>query len=128
VTKVTNSMDNKEFGKELEKRTQRFAVRIIHLSAKLHNTPEARVIRNQITKSGTSVGANYREANRARSKADFQNKIDICESEASETQYWLEITVEAKWFSWEQIKPEYEECSELLAIFTSIGKKRYNNN
>ncbi len=86
------------------------------------------MIRNQITKSGTSVGANYREANRARSKADFQNKIDICESEASETQYWLEITVEAKWFSWEQIKPEYEECSELLAIFTSIGKKRYNNN
>jgi len=128
VTKVTNSMDNKEFGKELEKRTQRFAVRIIHLSAKLPNTPEARVIRNQVTKSGTSVGANYREANRARSKADFQNKIDICESEASETQYWLEITVEAKWFSWEQIKPEYEECSELLAIFTSIGKKRYNNN
>ena len=123
-----NSMDNKDFGKELEKRTRKFAVRIIHLSAKLLNTPEARVIRNQVTKSGTSVGANYREANRARSKADFQNKIDICESEASETQYWLEITVEAKWFSWEQIKPEYEECSELLAIFTSIGKKRYNNN
>ncbi len=124
MTKVTNSMDNKEFGKELEKRTRRFAVRIIHLSAKLPNTPEARAIRNQVTKSCTSVGANYREANRARSKADFQNKIDICESEASETQYWLEITVEAKWFSWERIKPEYEECSELLAIFTSIGKKR----
>ena len=124
MTKVTNSMDNKEFGKELEKRTRKFAVRIIHLSAKLPNTQEARVIRNQVTKSGTSVGANYREANRARSKADFQNKIDICESEASETQYWLEITVEAKWFSWEQITPEYEECSELLAIFTSIGKKR----
>ncbi len=96
MTKVTNSMDNKEFGKELEKRTRKFAVRIIHLSAQLPNTPEARVIRNQVTKSGTSVGANYREANRARSKADFQNKIDICESEASETQYWLEITVEAK--------------------------------
>jgi four helix bundle protein len=49
------------------------------------------VIKNQITKSGTSIGANYREANRARSKADFRNKIKICESEASETVYWLEL-------------------------------------
>jgi four helix bundle protein len=64
------------------------------LSASLPDTPEARVIRNQITKSGTSIGANYREANRARSKADFKNKIKICESEASETQYWLEMISE----------------------------------
>ncbi|GAI76832.1 unnamed protein product [marine sediment metagenome] len=46
-----------------------------------------------MTKSGTSIGANYREANRARSKADFKNKIKICESETSETQYWLEVIV-----------------------------------
>ncbi len=116
-------MDNKEFGKELEKRTRKFAVQIIRLSTSLPNTPEGRVIRTQITKAGTSVGANYREANRARSKADFNNKIDICESEASETQYWLEVIVEIEWLSWDQVKPEYEECSELLAIFTSIGKK-----
>ncbi|MCK4728716.1 MAG: four helix bundle protein, partial [Desulfobacterales bacterium] len=76
-------MDNKEFAEKLEKRTRKFAVRIIRLSSKLPNTPEARVMRTQITKSGTSIGANYREANRARSKADFKNKIDICESEAS---------------------------------------------
>jgi len=81
------------------------------------------VIRNQITKSGTSIGANYREANRARSKADFKNKIKICESEASETQYWIEVIVDTKWLSWEKIKTEYDECSELLAIFSSIGKK-----
>ena len=49
------------------------------------------MIRNQLTKAGTSIGANYREANRARSKADFRNKISICEGEASETKYWLEI-------------------------------------
>ena len=182
-------MDNKQFAKELEKRTREFAVRIIRLSTRLPNTPEGRVIRNQITKSGTSIGANYREANRARSRADFKNKIDICESEAgvnhscwqwenpcpsatylalgkrcqvsgfrcqdretwraetwnlntdtsqlnsitnnldlhpseaSETQYWLEVVTEVEWLSWEQLKPEYEECSELLAIFTSIGKK-----
>ena len=116
-------MDNKEFSKELEKRTQKFAVRTIRLSLALPNTPEGKVIKNQITKSGTSVGANYREANRARSKPDFKNKIKICESEASETQYWMEVIREAKWLPWEKIKSDYEECSELLAIFTSIGRK-----
>jgi len=116
-------MDNKEFAKELEKRTREFAVRIIRLSGTLPNTPEARVIRTQITKSGTSIGANYREANRARSKADFKNKIKICESEASETQYWLEVIVELKWLSWAKVKWEYEECSELLGIFTSAANK-----
>jgi four helix bundle protein len=115
-------MSNMAFSSNLEKRTRRFAVTIISLSASLPNTTEARVIRNQITKSGTSIGANYREANRARSKADFKNKIKICESEASETQYWLEVIVEAEWFSLELIKPQYQECSELLALFTSIGK------
>jgi four helix bundle protein len=107
-------MDNKEFAKKLEKRTLEFAVRIIRLSSTLPNTPEARVVRTQMTKSGTSIGANYRESNRARSKADFKNKIKICESEASETQYWLEIIVKVKWLSWAKIKWEYEECSELL--------------
>ena len=116
-------MDNKEFSKVLEKRTRDFAVRIIRLSTALPDTPEGREIRKQITKSGTSVGANYREANRARSKADFRSKIKICQSEASETQYWLEVIGELKWLSWERLKPEYDECGELLAIFTSICKK-----
>jgi four helix bundle protein len=68
-------MDNKEFAKELEKRTREFGVRVIHLSITLPNTPEGKVIRTQMTKSGTSVGANYREANRARSKADFETRL-----------------------------------------------------
>jgi four helix bundle protein len=117
-------MNTKEFAKSLEKRTIKFAVMIIRLSAKLPNTPESRVVRNQITKSGTSVGANYREANRSRSKADFKSRIRICESEASETQYWLQVIVEVEWLTVDQIKVEYDECSELLAIFTSIGKNR----
>ncbi|MBW2020161.1 MAG: four helix bundle protein [Deltaproteobacteria bacterium] len=116
-------MDNKKFAEKLEKRTLRFAVRIIRLSSSLPNTPEARVIRTQITKAGTSVGANYREANRARSKADFRNKIDICESEASETRYWLEVIGESNMLSWNELRQDYEECGELLAIFTSIGTK-----
>ena len=115
-------MDNKEFGRRLELRTREYAIRIIRLSAKLPNTPEGRVIRNQLTKAGTSIGANYREANRARSKADFRNKISICESEASETQYWLEIIRELKWIPEHLLEAEHKECSELLAIFTSIGK------
>ena len=116
-------MDRKEFAKNLEKRTRKFAVKIVLLSTKLPNTPEGRVVRTQITKAGTSVGANYREANRSRSRADFRNKIKICESEASETQYWLEVIVEIGWLLKDKTEPEYKECSELLAIFTSIGTK-----
>ena len=116
-------MDIRDFAKELEKRTLKFAVQIMRLSTSLPNSPEARVIRTQITKCGSSVGANYREANRSRSKADFKNKIAICESEASETQFWLSVIIEAQWKTWDQIQAEYDECSELLAIFTSIGKK-----
>jgi four helix bundle protein len=115
-------MNNKEFSKLLEKRTRDFGVRILRLSASLPDTPEGREIRRQITKSGTSIGANYREANRARSKADFQNKIRICEGETSETQYWLEMIVEVGWLLKEEVKFEFRECGELLAIFTSISK------
>jgi four helix bundle protein len=117
-------MKNKEFAKELERRTLLFGVRIIRLSAHLPNTPEGRAVKNQITRSGTSIGANYREANRARSRADFKNRIAICETEASETQYWLELIRETDWISWEELASDHAECSELLAIFTSIGKAR----
>ena len=69
-----------------------------------------------------SIGANYREANRSVSKPDFRNRISIYEKEASETQYWLEIIMEADFLPSEQVEPDHKECSELLAIFTSIGK------
>ena len=115
--------DIKNFAKQLEERTKQFAIDIIRLSSSLPNTPEGRAVRTQMTKAGTSVGANYREANRARSKADFRNKIAISETEASETQYWLEVIVGVGWKSWGEIQPEYDECSELLALYTSIGTK-----
>lgn len=116
-------MDNKEFGKSLESRTRNFAIRIIRLSTSLPKTAECNVIKNQITKSGTSVGANYREANRSRSKADFKNKIRISESEASETIYWLEIIKEMSWVDSKEFEPVFTEAQEILAIFTSISKK-----
>ncbi len=119
-------MDNKEFSKLLEVRTRKFAVAIIKTSSTLPNTPEGRVLRNQLTKSGTSIGANYREANRGRSSADFYNKIKISESEASETVYWLEIIDELNWMEKNLFKPVYEESNELLAIFTSIKNKLKN--
>ncbi len=112
----------KKFAKDLEERTKLFAISIIKLSIKLPETPEGKVIKYQLTKSGTSVGANYREANRSRSKADFKNKIKICEGEASETQYWLEIIIQMGWLRSDEIKSEYNESGELLAIFTSISK------
>ncbi|MCP4716923.1 MAG: four helix bundle protein [Deltaproteobacteria bacterium] len=117
----------KLFAQQLEKRTLAFAVLIIRLSAKLPNTPEGRVVRNQVAKSGTSVGANYREVNRSRSKADFYHKIKICESEASETQYWLDVIGEAGLINEEDIQPVHDECSELVALFTTIAKKNHKH-
>jgi four helix bundle protein len=121
---MKDNMDNKSFAKDMEERTRNFALNIIRLSSMLPNTSEAKVVRTQMTKSGSSIGANYREANRARSKSDFQNRISICETEASETQYWIEIIRDSEWLPWQRLKPDHKECSELLAIFTSIGKNK----
>lgn len=115
-------MNNKEFGKQFEVRTREFAISIIKLSTSLPKISECMVIKNQITKSGTSVGANYREANRSRSNADFLNKIKISEAEASETIYWLEIIRDMEWADSVKISPIHKEANEILAIFTSISK------
>jgi four helix bundle protein len=116
-------MNNKEFGKILEKRTKDFVVNLLKLTIKLPDEPESKVIRYQLAKSGSSIGANYREANRARSKADFKNKISICESEASETEFWIEVVEELGWIESNELTEAKKEVSELLAIFSSIGKK-----
>lgn len=114
-------MNNKEIGKNLEERTLKFAINVIHLSSMLPNTSEGRVVKNQFTKAGTSIGANYREANRSRSKADFKNKMKICESETSESVYWLKIIEKQRWSNEHEVWSLLEEASELLGIFTSAG-------
>ena len=114
-------MENKEFAQKLEQRTKAFAISIIKLSLKLGTLAEQKVVKTQLTKSGTAIGANYREANRARSNADFRNKIKICESEASETQYWLDLISDMNWISKKDIILIQNECNELLALFTKIG-------
>jgi len=73
-------------------------------------------------RSATSIGANYREANRGVSRADFANKIGTVQKEASETQYWLELLIESE-IAKERAVMLHKEATELLAIFTSIGKK-----
>ena len=113
-------MDNKEFANNLEKRTRIFAIMILKLSTKLPNTPEGKAVKFQISKSGTSVGANYREANRSKSKADFINKIRIAEGEASETVYWLEVIKDMEWITEHDLSLVLSENKELLAIITSI--------
>src|SRR5437879_9351911 len=107
---------------ELEQRTKRFALRAIGFVAELPKSKVNDVLGYQLLKAGTSVGANYREANRAESRNDFIHKIAIVEKEASESQYWLEICDEANFGDAAQREWLLQEAGELLAIFTSAGR------
>ena len=107
---------------DLEKRTKRFAVKIIGFVATLPQTRTCAVIEYQIVKAGTSIGANYREANRAESRNDFIHKIAIVEKESSESRYWLEICDEAHLGDAEQRSWLLQEAGEKSAIFTSSGR------
>jgi four helix bundle protein len=109
--------------KDLRERTKKYALNIIKLVASLPNTREANIIGTQLLKAGTSVGANYREANRARSKAEFRAKIGIGEQESDESLYWLEILKESGIAKGKLLEELIIEADELVAIFTTIGKK-----
>lgn len=109
--------------KDLEQRTKRFALAVIQFSSSLPRTREIDILMRQLIRSATSIGANYREANRGVSRADFTNKIGTVQKEAAETQYWLEILIESGLTKDESARELLQESSELLAIFASIGKK-----
>ena len=108
---------------DLADRTKAFALRIVRLFVSLPRTEEALVLGRQMLRAGTSVGANYREANRARSNAEFIAKIGDCLKELDETGYWMELIVEAEISTTKSIFELIDECDELLAIFTTISKK-----
>jgi len=108
---------------ELEQRTKAFALRVIRFVASLPRDKMTDILGYQLGKSGTSIGANYREANRAQSRLDFIHKIGIVEKESAETQYWLELFEEAKIGNPDERRWLLRESGELLAIFTSIGKR-----
>lgn len=112
---------------ELQKRTKLFALRIIRLVESLPETKTAKTIGSQIIRSGTSVGANYRAACRAKSDADFINKLKIVEEEADETAYWLELLIESETIPEEKLKDLLKENNELIAIFVSILKTKREN-
>ena len=105
----------------LKDRTKQFALRVMRLYRALPRREEARIIGRQILRSGTSVGANYRAACRARSKAEFVAKLGIVLEEADETVFWLELLQESSLISAQKLAPLVQEARELTAIFvTSI--------
>ena len=107
---------------ELEKRTKRFALRVIKFIASLPRGKAAEIIVAQLVDAATSIGANYREANRAESRKDFIHKIALVEKESAETQYWLELCEEGLFGDPLECRELLVEATELLAIFTAIGK------
>jgi len=107
---------------ELERRTKEFSLQLIRFLKSLPRNYLGEIMGKQLLKSGTSIGANYREANRAESKADFIHKLAIAEKEASETVYWPELVVEAGIGNREDVARLLKETKELLAIFTAAGR------
>lgn len=113
---------------ELKARTKRFAIRIVRLSQSLPKANEARVIGNQVLRSGTSIAANYRATCRARSRAEFLAKLGIVVEEADETVFWLELLEETGILGQECALELQKEANELLAIFAASQVTARSNN
>ena len=107
---------------DLRDRTKAFALRVIKLFAALPKTTEAQVVGMQVLRSGTSVGANYREAYRARSKAEFRAKCGDSLKELEESAYWFELLVDGGIVPEAKLSALCQECHELTAIFVTILK------
>jgi four helix bundle protein len=112
---------------ELEERTKKFSLDVISFLQGLPKNYLGDVMGRQLLRSATSVGANYREANRAESRADFLHKISLAEKEAGETLYWLELIREAGMGASSRCDELLQEADELVALFTSIGKSTRRN-
>lgn len=108
---------------DLRNRTKDFALRVIRMFSALPKTPEAQVLGKQVLRSGTSVGANYREAYRGRSKAEFIAKCGDSLREIEETAYWLELLVDSGIVAADDLSSLRKECDEITAIFVTIIKK-----
>lgn len=108
---------------DLKYRTRQFALRVITLFAALPKTAEAQIVGKQLVRSGTSVGAHYRESQYAKSDPDFISKIQGSLQELEETIYWLEIIEDMQVFADERLTPLHQEAEELRAILITIAKK-----
>jgi len=107
---------NKE---DLKARTKSFALRVMSLVEALPKTASGRAIGNQLVRSGTVVGANYRACCRGRSRAEFIAKIGIVEEEADESAFWLELIVEGRLLHSVKVEPLLKEANELVAIMAA---------
>lgn len=116
-------MRDEDKPEDLKSRTKKYALRIIKMFTALPKTEVARVLGRQVLRSGTSVGANYREGCRARSSAEFVSKLGDCLKELEETSYWLELLVESATVPARKMAAILQETDELLAIFTTISKQ-----
>jgi len=115
---------------EMKKRTKSFALRVIKLVNSLSKGRASNVIGRQLLKSGTSVGANYRAACRAKSTADFINKMNIVEEETDESIFWMELLTESGLVSAQQLNDLMTEANEILAITVAsitTARKRTKN-
>src|SRR5438132_3174856 len=109
--------------KDLKDRTREFALRIIRLCASVPSTRANDVLARQLLRSGTSPGAHFREALRARSKAEYVAKLNGGLMELEETLYWLELIEGADYVSRSRLDPIKQETTELIALFVSLIKK-----
>ncbi len=107
---------------DLEERTTLFAEKIIELCKKIQKNPITVPLIDQLVRCGTSIGANYTEANGASSKKDFKNKIYFCKKEAMETKYWLRLLSKSETNAVEQCRKLWKEAHELTLIFSKISK------
>ncbi|MBI1938758.1 MAG: four helix bundle protein [Ignavibacteriales bacterium] len=108
---------------DLKSRTKKFALDIIKFVLSLPKNPVCNTLGNQLLRAGTSVGANYRAASRAKSKADFNYKIKVVEEESDESIYWLELIIESGLADSNSSVVLLKEADELTAIFSSISIK-----
>jgi four helix bundle protein len=107
---------------DLRKRTKKFALQIVRLYVALPKTTEAQILGKQLIRSGTSIGAHYHEATRARSTAEFVSKIEGALQELEETIYWIDLLTEADILQKEIAQPHLREADELLRILVSSAK------
>lgn len=122
TNQAQNTNDKTKY--DLEERTAKFGEEVIMFVKNLPDSPVNRPLINQLVRSGTSIGANYMEADGAESKKDFQHKIGICKKEAKETMHWLRMMSMANPDKSEKCRKLWKEAHELTLIFSSIGKKK----
>lgn len=111
---------------DLDERTAKFAEEIISLCRKVPKNVVTTPVISQLVRAGTSIGANYSEANGASSKKDFKNKIFICKKEAIETKYWLRMLAKSDDQYTEDCRKLWKETQELTLIFSKIAKSSSN--